>query len=597
MLVSPEKYAIIETINVHAMPRHAEQSIPQPSEIEKPKRPRKHVDAGSERLGARQIRGEHAGKELVSTRNASGKQKEVYLSGEEIRQAEERADRDFERAIAAAAAGTGIDRDTLSALLTPNKEHVLALAKKGQEADAKRALYATMEDIVESMGAYAGMVDDAVSKSGYTGIVAEGLRDSLLAERDRIIGEAIQHTSAPRARRTLESAIKAKFLSEASKEMTALAETVGPADVEDIHDLIGQLRIAEKESGTNPDLLAEVNRLDRQVQQDVAHWATQYLTEHPRASVQEVMNEAAKRELDEFLTERDVKRLKEGAAVGDLFKRAERERGYRVVEPETVEIIDDVEDAEEPTPVTAEEYEEDEMPDATLRPSTGDEDEIPDVSEHLKEDTRNEPAKKGFLSGLARTGRRLMLGMALLLGIKAVEPGHRLPHQEDQGPERAPSAMMEEAADTTAAPEAIDIGDDSEGMGMEQDDAPIHEATHDAEPDYPRGDARNLKRALRILNESGLPGRLDVAKERVDNLQGALRILDESGLPSKAEYQKMKTRERMEEIKAATARMEAMREIGSMRSPAIDASKRADLRRSIEEHQQFLELMKTVRGK
>lgn len=645
------------------MPRHAEQAAPG----ETASKPRRQIDAKTRRLGVEQTRGTGKDEERVYLVDETGAGKTVWIPKSELKNSADRADKDFDRTVAAVTAGRDVDAEAASKLFQENKEAILTLA--GKEADIGRAVYRVMEDAVDALAEYDRLVDKAVEDSGYTGIVADGLRNSLAAERSRIFSDAFKKPASARTKRTLENAVRGKFLAESAKQVAALAETIGDPseseepgidDISDIQADIALLRNVEasyKQNRGDATLQARVNALDRSVEQSAAHWAALYLTEHPRASVAEVMRLAEESGLDEFLTKKDVERLKKGDSVGELHAKlspqdldeiraartsVEYVGGYRVAKPDSMEIIDDDQEDEaleparsipfpkrndgpfvdrirpgalkegpgapleqaivdtgehdprldepkrraaakrrEMNPTRMEDYDA-----PTYAGDTGSE-EIPDVTDLLQDD---EPTKKGFLQGLAKKGRNLMLGMALLFGIKAGAPDQRLPHQEDQGPQRENAAMMANM-ETMAAPTG-DVVDDAGGMEVEQDESLLTETPKDAgDVEYKKGDPRNLKRALRILKDSGLKGRAELALERHQNLQGALEAIDESGLPGKAEFRKMKNRERREELESAMGRIEAMRLIGDMKSPVLDAVRRADLKKKLEQHQAFLDTM------
>lgn len=475
----------------------------------------------------------------------------MSVSRSELKKSADRADLDFDRAVAAATAGRDVDAKAAAELFTENKEAILALA--GKEADIKRAVYRVMDDAIDALAEYDKLVDKAVEDSGYTGIVADGLRDSLAAERSRIFSDAFKKPASARTKRKLEDAVRAKFLSEASKQVAALAETVGEPEVE-VVDTAANIRdeIARLDTLTDP---VEANALDKRIQVQSAEWIADYLKDNPRATAEQAMEQVRAAGFEGFINQKDIARLKRGTAPSELFKTAPA-REAEVLEP-----------ARE-VPFTSEE-----------------EEEIPDVTEHMQ---LEEAPKKGFMQGLAKTGRKLMLGMALLFGMKAGSPDQRLPHQEDQGPQRENAAMMANI-DTMASPESVVVGDEG-GTEVEQDESLLKE-TPRGDVEYPSGDPRNLKRALKILKDSGLKGRTELALEKHQNLQGALQVLEESGIPGKAEFQKMKAKEKREEMEAAMGRIEAMRLIGNMKSPVLDAVKRADLKKKMEQHQAFLDLM------
>ncbi len=580
------------------------------------------------------------------------------MSREELKNAEERADKDFDRAIAAVTAGEKLDQKMVSELLGSNKEEILALARK--EGDVKGAMFKVMEDAVDSLKEYDKLVDKAVADSGYTGIVADGLRDSLLKERTRVFGEALRQSAGPRVKRNLENDVRGKILAEASKQVAALAETVGPAELANRTLSEEQVRLARsyaealnKADEMNTKMTAAVKRLNKL--RKAGNLGDDY--------------EAAVQEDDQYseawngatANAKRVAKLLETAGVSSTSPefatkaaRAELSRtlpeyvgGYRVAKPDSMEIIDEEEEDAKEVLEPAREIpfprREDRQIVERVRPGavkegpgmpleqaivdTGEHDprldeprrraaakrremnptrmedydaptyvgdtgpdEIPDVTDLLQDD---EPPKKGFLQGLAKNGRKLMLGMALLFGMKAGAPDQRLPHQEDQGPSRETAAMMANM-ETMAAPVRETTGVSGETQAEEDQSATEAAPKVEGDVEYKKGDPRNLKRALKILKDSGLKGRAELALEKHQNLQGALQAIDESGLPGKAEFQKMKAKERREEVEAAMGRIEAMRLIGDMKSPVLDAVKRADLRKKLDQHQAFLDAMRNL---
>lgn len=629
------------------MSRRAERSVPSPAG-ESGKSLRKNIDAKTKRLGIRQVRGEDAdpNMERVSVTDDSGKERFVSMSRDELKKAEERADRDFERTIDAVTAGEKLDKKMVEELLGSNKEEILVLARK--EGDVKGAMYKVMEDMVGSLKEYDRLVDKAVADSGYAGIVADGLRDSLLKERPQVFNEALRQSAGPRAKQNLEHAVREKILAEASKQVAALAETVGESELVKRVLTEEQVRLARsyaealnKADDANAKMVAAVKRL-RKLQKagdsgDELAAAVQEDDQYSEAWNGAVAN--AKR----------VGKLLEASGIATTApefntraSRAELDRqlpeyvgGYRVAKPDSMEIIDVDQEEEvleparevpfpkltvegnlrqrqlanerirelsrvESAPDLPESFPADEWADretqlGTTKPGlrrSGETlvpvaEEIPDVTEHM---VLEEPPKKGFMQGLAKTGRKLMLGMALLFGMKAGAPDQRLPHQEDQGPRPETAAMMANM-ETMAAPTGEVIGDEG-GMEVEQDESLLTETPKEAgDVIYKKGDPRNLKRALKILKEAGLKGRAELALEKHQNIQGALQVIEESGIPGKAEYRKMKAQEKREEFEAAKGRMEAMRLISEMKSPVLTAIKRAELQKKMDQHQAFLDLM------
>ncbi|OGL94931.1 hypothetical protein A2348_05590 [Candidatus Uhrbacteria bacterium RIFOXYB12_FULL_58_10] len=601
------------------MPRRAEQPFSSHAEAEPPKS-RKHVDATKKLLGIREIRGRDAGAERVSVVDNSGNERFVSMSREELNRAEARADRDFERTVAAVTAGANVDSAMATELFGANKENILALARK--EGDIKGAMYRVMEDAIDAMSEYDRLVEKAVTDSGYTGIVAEGLRNSLLGERSRVFGDAFSQSAGPRAKRNLENAVRGKVLAEASRQVSALAETVGkPKRADNVSDILSDVQVLKKtekrmrENPADASLPGRVNAIDRMIQQNVAEWAVQYLTENPKASAAAVLKEAEANGLDEFITRQDVTKLKRGVAVDELHAPVTKEEQMAALEalkPELIvervragavkegpgapleqAIVDDGitydRHLDKPGEITERHAAEQRaeaiiarnerrqrkknptaMEDYDMPVFTG-ESKVPDVSDLLEEEVA--PANKGFLQGLAKTGRKALLGMALLFGLKAGSPDQRLPHQDDQGPERE-TASLQEAVDVMAAPTGSVIAD-TKGMTGERNDSLLAPEAKPSRVDtiFAKGDPRNLERALKNLDEA----------------------MNEAGLPSKAEFLRLKAAERKAKITEMRERMEVMKELSRTDSPAISAMKRAELGQKLEDHQRFLDLMKSIR--
>lgn len=751
---------------------------------------RKNIDTKTKRLGIRQTRGEGAdpNMERVSIQSEDGKERFVSMSREELKKAEARADRDFERAINAVTAGEELDKEAVSKLMGSNKEQILALARK--EGDVQGAVYKVMEDAVSAYQEYDTLVDKAVKESGYTGIVADGLRDALQSERARVFADAFSASAGPRAKRNLENAVRAKILAETSKRISDLNETVGtPAEV--VQQAAEAIRsdIARLEGMKTG---AESNALDRQIQEQTTDWARAYLHLNPNASPKDVLREAKSAGLDEYVTAKDVSRIKDGMSKEELYQKtiveivrpgavkkgAEMARETAITD-ETVaaadaearakkttarldrqakdrtnyaDIVDrdakDVVRAYAEAPVLEQAIVDDGSYDTRLglskadraraeqavarrgktkeadRPMRMDEYDVPkymgsergsavdedldviDVTGDIRKeiarlDSVTDPgemhaldrkiqqqtaewakdylflnpkasakevmaqaATEGFdeyiteqdvdaimngkpLEQLYQSGgTRLMEADALDRGLDAKrrkpaeygsdewimegarafdneipdvtadleddEPGimqriassgfgkwvkrgmlalglaggaagvaNRM--EQHDAPSREPMAMMAEAPsqNTIQVTREGNVVADTEHMEVEQNDSLLKQTPRPAERVH-KGDPR-LRQAI------------DTLKAKRGNLEGALKTLEAAGFPTKAEYQKMKTDERKAEIQSAIERMAVMRELSSPESPVLNAMKKAELKQKLEQHQQFLDLMKSIR--
>lgn len=681
--------------------------------------------------------------ERVSIQSEDGKERFVSMSREELKKAEARADRDFERAINAVTAGEELDKEAVSKLMGSNKEQILALARK--EGDVQGAVYKVMEDAVSAYREYDTLVDKAVKESGYTGIVADGLRDALQSERARVFADAFNASAGPRAKRNLENAVRAKILAETSKRISDLNETVGtPAEV--VQQTVEAIRsdIAKLEGMKSG---AESNALDRQIQEQTADWARAYLHLNPNASPKDVMREAKSAGLDEYVTAKDVSRIKDGMSKEELYQqpiveapaleqaivddgsydarlglskadrarieadaRAEKvvarrgkpkgadrpmrmdefdvpkytssERESAVVEDLTAidvtgdirreiarlhSVTDPVEihaldrNIQLQTAEWAKDYlylnpkasakevmdqaategfdefitEQDVVaimkgtPAEQLHQSGGTrimetdafergldakrrkpaeygsdewlmegtrafDNEIPDVTADLEDD---EPGimQRIASSGFGKWVKRGMLALGLAGGAAGV--ANRM--EQHDAPSREPMAMMAEAPsqNTIQVTREGNVVADTEHMEMEQDDSLLKESPRAARGEriYEKGDPRNLKHALDVLRSAGLKGRAELAIEKHENLRGALMTLESANLPSKAEFQKMRLAEKKAQLKEIGERAEVMRQLSSPDSPVLNAMKKAELKQRLEQHQQFLDLMKSIR--
>ncbi|NBS42005.1 hypothetical protein EBS80_05115, partial [bacterium] len=338
------------------MPRSsAERRAPAPQEDDKPLR--KNIDAKTRLFGIRQTRGEGAGTERVSIVDKDGKERFVSMSREDLKKAEERADREFERAINAVTAGETLDAAAVADLMGSNKERILALARK--EGDVQGAVYKVMEDAVEAYKEYDNLVDKAVRESGHTGLVADSLRASLQSERGRVFTEAFNSSAGPRAKRNLENAVRGKILAEASRKIADLAETVGPIALEDRPLTEQQVELAkvyakalDTTDAAHKKMVAATRRLEKLRKQgvdgDELEGAVQEDDQYNgawKAAVNNVKRVAKKLEAagipsnsPEFSTK---------AARADLTRNLpEYVGGLRVAKPDSIEIIDEEKELE-----------------------------------------------------------------------------------------------------------------------------------------------------------------------------------------------------------------------------------------------------------
>lgn len=539
---------------------------------------RKNVSPRTRRVAV-QTRGERGADELVAIALPGGKEKLTRVPHDVLREIEGQTDRDFGRAIKAVTAGEGLDKKALTDLIESNKDSILALARK--EGDVHKAIYLAMEDVVDVAKEYDRLTEQAVADSGYTGIAADGLRDTLLKERSSLFSEALRQSAGPRAKRNLENAIRGKLLAEATKQVVALEKLIGEPEVEvedplvEIQANIQRLEALSAKSHTDArkDLAKAINDLDRAIQKDSAEWVQGYFAENPDATREQMMAQVEALGLSEFVTQKDVERIMRGMRVEELHAQTGRtEAGLmsRRRAAERVRGLASVEAAEDmPASVPADEWASRKTSlfaprpggktlvpgmDDTLVPSA---EEIPDVTDHLREER---PAKKGFLQGLAKNGRQIMLGMALLFGMKAASPDQRLPHHEGMvaNPEGMVTALSEEAK-------------------IEQAVAPTEKIDQTTAPTEKQVEAK------RLVLKTGDPKNLEVALDAL------------SVFPGKAEFERMPAREKAAQTKAALEDFKVIRAALSKRSPAIDAAKLQTLKAKLEDAQSRWELLRTIR--
>lgn len=490
---------------------------------------RKRVDTKTKRV-VEQVRGPVGSTELVSVAQTGGKERLVRVPREELQAAQERADRDFDRAVAAVTAGEEIDRKMFGDLMRTNKESILALA--GKEGDVKGAVYKIMEDAVEALKAYDRQVNNAVADSGYSGIVADGLRHTLLEQRSTLFGEALAQSAGVRAKRPLENAMRAKLLAEASKQIAALEETVGepePEVVDTTAHIVGE--IARLETLTDP---VESNRLDRRIQKETTEWVRSYLAENPDTTDEQILSQVDALGMGDFITLKDVHKI-------NTDERVRRMSHLESAEDLPADVPDDEWSQRDTEPATTM---------TRTRARRASETFVPETGETLVPTADKTAQKKGFMQGLAKGGRRMLLGLALMLGIRAGAPDQKLPHQEGMvaAPEGQVTAVTEE-------------------MEVEQATEPTKQQVE----------------AKRLVRKAGDP----------KNLEDALNTL--SVLPGKAEFQTMQRQEKVAQQRAALEDFKVIRSVLSQPNPGIDAARMQTLKTKLEDTQSRWELMKTIR--
>jgi hypothetical protein len=187
---------------------------------------RKKIDASTERLGIKQVRGEGSqeGLELATVTSPTGETKDVWLPSADLAKKQEAADAQFDKVLSAVTAGGNGDKQMIGELLRANKEALLKLGAK--EADPVGSLYRVMEDAVDALEAYDKEVERIIAESGYTGIVEDGLRNELMKEKDGIFSSAFEHVSTRHGVRSFEQAVHAKLLAASAKHLNIFKETL-----------------------------------------------------------------------------------------------------------------------------------------------------------------------------------------------------------------------------------------------------------------------------------------------------------------------------------------------------------------------------------
>ena len=523
--------------------------------------------------------------EQVSVYDGIGNEQLVWMSQADLKKAEEQADRDFSHVVDAMTARSTVDKKIAEELLGSNKDEILAIARK-ENGDMKRAVFLVMEDALEAMQEYDKLVDRAVKESGYTGIVADGLRHSLMEERSPVFKEALRQSASPSAKYDLETAVREQIVAESAKQVAALQESVGVPEYEDplltvIRENILKLEALENQQKQNRNAKRTelINVLDRDIQQDSANLISTYFFEHPRATDEEMMAQVDGLNLGDFVTLKDVQRIRNGARVEDLHAsdwKTEAGRISRENEANRMRSMGSVEAAPDlPADVPLQEWETQTTGLANTRPDTNRysrentvpmAEEIPDTTADITLEDEEKSPKKGFMQGLAKTGRKFMLGMMLAFGFGEGGPEQARQQQDVSDKPETTLGVSDDGSSTSAASEAM-ITPLSEEMTFEQDSEPT----------------KAQVRERRLVKAASSP----------NDMERSLQAL--SSMPGKKEFQQLRAKDRAAQTKAALEDLKAIRLTLGKSSPAFDEIKRAEMKERLEAAQARWNLMKTIR--
>jgi hypothetical protein len=311
--------------------------------------------------------------------------------------------------------------------------------------------------------------------------------------------------------------------------------------------------------------------------------------------------------------------------------------GYRVANPDSIEILDDEIEPEErsqeydipvlqPTPMKREESAP--VPEVAPLPvnqrprrersasppvvkEAAEAEPVVPPAETKKPAQDKKPAKPqpkpGAMQRMAsRVGKWFaMAGLALGLKADQGESPRELVERYAPSPDNA-SSYVEPAVDTSKATVAVD----ESGVEIEQNESLTKENTGAAKAKRTtkrgRGESAINARMQDILEEAGIETRAGYLKTRRENLGNLLKMMDEAGLPTKSEYQRMRLKERAETLEAVRARVAAMNEAvewAKGQNPVLDAAKAQktkgqidELQKKIDRYNDFLDLIESIRS-
>jgi hypothetical protein len=506
---------------------------------------------------------------------------------------ERKAKADYESVISVVTFGEdkGI-AEAAADLIRKKQKEIVALARK--DTDIKKAMFGVMEDVVQVVKTFDEIALGSARASGYTGIAFEGIYAELKKKRGEILEAAISDEQKPTESRSLETIVSDRIDAEI-KNSTDLYTTMEiEPDLNDIlleavkRDIEALDELVKKGNGgksRDKEYLSAINTLDREIQSGCVKALEYYLRTYPDATEKNLTRYVVKNELDEYVTETMIKRILKGINARRILENTDWKTKHEDVinarrKKEAAARLDGLDDPDkapnvkDPAAALADwtDFNDTTKPQektqVRLTPAAAQADSVSydDVTERIQ---RTKPKKAFFdrVAAVAQKAKRgVRVGMMLLLGIGGGR--HDLP--ERSVPEltpRTPLAGLEIPASEVQTSDSI--------VSMEQTPIPEPEKTRTAvktssspkSMNYPRGDARNLR--------------------------GALEILNSAGLPSKAEYLKMKEQERKRAVRDTTNDLLSLN--AKLRKVPSNDRTRRQLENQIRNRRAFLDMARTVK--